>query len=271
MNLKETKKDARTRLAGKWPKALIITLIYLAVTLAINYFSSYTVGLAQNIPILQLLIYLVVIAAILPLSYGVTATFLDFSKNKEVSYTDFINKGVLAFSKVWAIIFRILLKVIVPILICIVVFTVFILICTYNFGISDENIVTYQYMFATCYIVVMLVFLIKFLPYALSFIILADNPEYSPKEILDKSAELMKNRKLEYFTLCLSFLGWILLIAIVSIIVTMAVKNTLATDIISNIGTVILSPYILISEIVYYEKASSKIENSEKDTEKQES
>ena len=81
----------------------------------------------------------------------------------------------------------------------------------------------------------------------------------------------MKNRKLEYFTLCLSFLGWILLIAIVSIIVTMAVKNTLATDIISNIGTVILSPYILISQIVYYEKASSKIENSEKDTEKQES
>ena len=262
MNLKETKKDARMLLSGKWPKALIITLIYLAITLAINYFASYTLSLAQDLPVLKLFIYFVIIAATIPLSYGVTATFLDFSKDKKVNYTDFINKGILSFSKVWSVTFGIFLKVIVPILICIVIFTVFTLICAYNFGITDENILTYQYMFATCYIVIMLVFLVKFLPYALSFIILADNPELSSKEILNKSAELMQNRKLEYFTLCLSFLGWILLITLVCVFASIALNSTLVIDIIGNIGTIILAPYVLLSQIVYYQKAqdTSKIE-----------
>lgn len=260
MNLKETKKDARMLLSGKWPKALAIALVYLAVTLAINYFSSYTISLAQDLPVLKLFIYLVVVAAILPLSYGVTATFLDFSKNKKVSCIDFINKGILSFSKVWSVTFGIFLKVIVPILICIAIFTVFILVCSYNFGITDENILTYQYMFATCYIVIMLVFLVKFLPYALSFMILADNPELSPKEILSKSAELMQNRKLEYFTLCLSFLGWILLISLICVFASISLNSTFVIDIIGNIGTIILAPYVLLSQIVYYKKASTKSE-----------
>ena len=257
MNLKETKQDARMRLNGKWPQALIITLIYLAITLAITYFSSYIISLATNAPIIKLLIYLVIMGITLPLSYGVTATFVDLSRDKKVGYTDLINKGILGFSKVWGVALRILVKLIIPLIICTIAVAIFLLVCINIFGITDQNQTTYQYILATTYIILMVILFIKFLPYALSFMILADNPDKSSKEIIEESIDLMKNRKLEYFTLCLSFFGWFLLIIVAAVLITLLTKVSLAVDIVGNIGTIILAPYILVSQIVYYENSIS--------------
>ena len=144
MNLKETKQNARMRLSGKWPQALIITLIYLAISLAITYFSSYVIALATNAPIIKLLLYLVIIGITLPLSYGVTSTFVDLSRDKKVGYTDLINKGILSFSKVWGVAFRILVKMIIPLIICTIAVAIFLLVCVNIFGITDQNQSTYQ-------------------------------------------------------------------------------------------------------------------------------
>jgi uncharacterized membrane protein len=263
MKLSETKKDARLKLTGKWPKALAIMLIYLVITLALEWGSSYIVSLSNNNSLIQLLIYLVVVLASIPLAFGLTSTFIDLSRDKKVSYTDFINKSILNFSKVWAVTFRIFLKVILPILICIAVLLVSVFICAKNFGITDDNMIIYQYAISIAYIIIMLTFFIRFLPYALSFMILADHPELDSKAITEKSSIIMKNKKLEYFLLCLSFIGWILLIGIVAAISSALIQTSYSVEIIADIGIIILSPYILTSQITYYEDISDETVNED--------
>ena len=67
--------------------------------------------------------------------------------------------------------------------------------------------------------------------------------------------------------LILSFFGWLLLNALVAMLVGHFTQATITTDIIANIGAILLSPYILVSQIVYYEKLANK---SDKDTTKNE-
>lgn len=53
--------------------------------------------------------------------------------------------------------------------------------------------------------------IIKNYAYAMSFYILADNPELTAREALSKSKEMMNGHKFDLFVLNLSFIGWILL------------------------------------------------------------
>lgn len=53
--------------------------------------------------------------------------------------------------------------------------------------------------------------IIKALAYSQTFYLLADNPELSATEALDKSRALMRGHKLRLFWLNLSFIGWYLL------------------------------------------------------------
>lgn len=56
--------------------------------------------------------------------------------------------------------------------------------------------------------------IIKAYSYRMAFFILADNPEISANEALQKSKEMMKGHKLDLFVLDLSFIWWFLLVAI---------------------------------------------------------
>ena len=266
MNIKETKKDAKLKLSGKWPKVFMINLIYLAIMLALQYGVQTLLVIFKNVPIAKLTLSLISLAVTLPLSYGIISTLIDISRDKAVKYTDFINKTILNFSKVWAVAFKIFLKLIIPITICFVVFFVFIFICAAKFGITDETLITYEYIIATAYIIIMTIFFVKFLPYALSFMVLADNPNMPAKDIILKSASLMQNKKFEYFLLCLSFIGWIFVIAIIAFFANIIIKSPIIIEIIVDIGILILSPYIITSQITYYENINSEIEeNKEKE------
>lgn len=56
--------------------------------------------------------------------------------------------------------------------------------------------------------------IIKALSYAMSFFILADNPEMSANEARKKSIEMMRGNKGRLFCLWFSFIGWLLLCVI---------------------------------------------------------
>ena len=269
MNIKQTKKDALARLAGKWPKALVLTLIYILIVFTLTYVGNYCLNLATNAPILQVLIELVILGISLPLSFGVTATFVDLSKGKDVSYTEFINKSILNFSKVWRVTFAIALKIILPIILFTIAVIVITMLCTSMISTSAENISlgAVAGIFSIAYLAIMIFAFVKFLPYALSFLVLANEPDKTAKEIIETSTVLMENKKLEYLLLILSFFGWLLLIALVAMLVGHFTQATITTDIIANIGAILLSPYILVSQIVYYEKLANK---SDKDTTKNE-
>lgn len=260
MIIKETKKEARLKLAGKWPKVIVITLIYLLIVLALQYGANWLFDFTKNIPIANLTLDLVLVAALIPLSFGITATLIDISRDKSVKSTDFINKSILNFSKVWSVTFRIFLKIFIPILICFAILIVFILICAKQFGINENTIQTYQYILAAAYMFIMVIFFVRFLPYAFSFMILADNPEMKSKEIIQKSAKIMKNKKLEYFLLCLSFIGWLFAISVIAFLASIIIPSTFIVEIISNFGVLLLAPYMITSQITYYEDANSENE-----------
>ena len=56
--------------------------------------------------------------------------------------------------------------------------------------------------------------IIKSISYSMTFYILAENPELSGIEAINRSKAMMEGHKMEYFILQLSFIGWILLGAI---------------------------------------------------------
>ncbi len=56
--------------------------------------------------------------------------------------------------------------------------------------------------------------IIKAISYSQAFYILAEHPEMSGKEALDESIVIMDGHKMEYFMLGLSFIPWLLLIAV---------------------------------------------------------
>ena len=56
--------------------------------------------------------------------------------------------------------------------------------------------------------------IIKAISYSMSYYILAENPEMTAREALNESKAIMHGHKMEYFVLGLSFIPWILLVAI---------------------------------------------------------
>lgn len=87
--------------------------------------------------------------------------------------------------------------------------------------------------------------------YSMTFYILADNPEMSGMDALNKSKEMMKGHKWEFFLLQLSFIGWCLLVPFTF-----------------GILLIWLTPYIETTNALYYEKIKDEIsiDTTTKDT-----
>ena len=53
--------------------------------------------------------------------------------------------------------------------------------------------------------------IIKSFSYAMTYFIINDHPEYSINQAITESRRMMDGHKMEYFILCLSFIGWFIL------------------------------------------------------------
>jgi len=78
--------------------------------------------------------------------------------------------------------------------------------------------------------------IIKTFSYSMTFYILADHPELTPTQAIQKSREMMAGHKWRLFVLFLSFIGWYLLV-----ILTL------------GLGMIFLEPYIQQSVANFYE------------------
>lgn len=56
--------------------------------------------------------------------------------------------------------------------------------------------------------------IVKSFAYSMAYLVLADNPEFTAREALNKSKEIMNGHKWDLFVLCLSFFWWYLLVGI---------------------------------------------------------
>ncbi|MDM5152507.1 DUF975 family protein [Bacillus sp. DX1.1] len=81
--------------------------------------------------------------------------------------------------------------------------------------------------------------IIKFFSYTMTYFILNDHPKYSMNQAITESRRMMHGHKIDYFLICLSFIGWFILS-----IITL------------GIGFLWLIPYFYSTKAAFYEKVS---------------
>ncbi|MGE6537486.1 DUF975 family protein [Bacillus luti] len=83
--------------------------------------------------------------------------------------------------------------------------------------------------------------IIKSFSYAMTYFILNDHPEYTANQAITESRRMMNGHKMDYFLLCLSFIGWFIL-SILTI----------------GIGFLWLAPYFYATSAAFYEEISKE-------------
>ena len=84
--------------------------------------------------------------------------------------------------------------------------------------------------------------IVKSYSYAMTFYILADNPNMAPSEAIDASKKMMDGNKWRLFCLQFSFFGWILLAAFCT----------------CGLGVTFLAPYMYAAEAAFYDDISGR-------------
>ena len=113
MILSDFRAEARKQLSGKWGKAVCITLAYFAIV--------FLIGIIQGVipESMEVLVSIIVLIIDIPLSFGYIISFVKLYNQEEVNTFDFLTNGFSNFTKAWSIYFRIIIKIIVPLILLI--------------------------------------------------------------------------------------------------------------------------------------------------------
>ena len=234
MNSSYYRKEARNKLTGKWDKAVLITLCYIAITSIFNILGSFLPGF------LYYPYSLFIILISIPISYGLTISFFKLYKNDDVSYFDFLTFGFNNFERSWEIFFNIILKTIVTIIVSIFSYILIVVgidaLILYKFSFPNiSSMAILIFIDIILFIIPIIIITIKSYLYQLSSLIAIENPDLSPKDAVMKSEELMTGNRAKLFILQLSFFGWAFLGSLVC-----------------GIGLLWVFPYIEFAVIAFY-------------------
>lgn len=247
MTAKNTRKEAREILAGKWGKAVLIVFIYGVISFLIQAIISYT---ENSEGVLNSIVSIIQLIITVPISYGIIIAFMKLKRGEEVETFDFLKLGFSNFKRSWNITWNKVSVMIVPILIIIAI-----MFALSYYSIASSGLIGTNYSFkhaSTNNLAVLIIALIAIVACSVWLIIkrysveLAefisyDEPEISEKEAVAKSQEMMKGNKGNLFVLELSFIGWSILAVLTF-----------------GIGFLWLVPYIQISKTCFYEELKNK-------------
>lgn len=271
MTINELKKDARVKLAGVYPRLFGMFLCYIIISFVLTAFADYVELTIQN-DLLTFVTLLIFIAIDVLLVFGTTKTILKAVRNEDFKFFDFFTEGFKNAKKVWATSLRLFFKLFIPMFIFVIAVTVFV-ICMLLFGFnyapalftvsSDINLSglpcpTIQFFIASAVITIIsgIYYVLASLSYATYNLGIADNPESTSKEILNDSKALMKGNRGKYFLIGLSFIHYIILIAL--IFVSIAIVNPAAAACTIYILIALLAPYMTATQICFYEEIKEK-------------
>lgn len=242
--------EARRKLDGKWGKVAVITLAYMALFFVLGFVE----GLFEEGSLIQSLISLAVAIIEVPLAFGLVISLFKVYNAENVKAFDFWSFGFKNFKKSWGISFRILLKLIVPVILLIV--SIF-LISFGMVGAMSSSILMADTSttsgFAGASVIGMILYVaslvwmvVKSYYYNLAYVVAADNESLTSKEAVDTSRQLMEGKRGKLFCLQLSFIGWAILAAF-----------TL------GIGYLWLMPYIQFATFAFYYFVANKNTNAQ--------
>lgn len=269
MKISELKKEAKIKLSGKMKKAFSIYLIYMFLTIILfvllfNILTklSLSVDTQTTLTIIQDLIAIVCI----PFSFGILASMIRLSRNDDVKVFDFLKIGIQNIGKIFKIYIVMIIKLWKPILLYCIAY-LFVILFQNNYLVGTIPILASLILA----IVSIVMFIQKSLSYSLALYIFHDNPEDKPGNILDKSEKIMNGYRLKIVLLDLSFIGWIFVIALVTILAVflsivpiiasinnvLGLVNTNIHSLALVIGVVLLLPYMSFTKINFYEELIS--------------
>lgn len=227
--------EARRKLDGKWGKVACMTLVYMIIFFVLSF-------IEDKLPdSMSIIISLIVTIIEVPLGFGLIAAFFKVYHNEEVGAFDFFNLGFSNFKKAWFISLRILLKMIVPIILIIIsyVLIAFGTIGTLGAAFYSSSASAGFGFLAIIGFILLIVSIVwaitKSYYYQLAYLLAIDNSDLTATEAVEKSAELMTNKRSKLFCLQLSFIGWAILAVIPFCI-----------------GFLWLLPYVQFSIIAFY-------------------
>lgn len=222
MKANELRASARESLKGKWGKAALLTLVYMILVFII----SFLLGL---IPVIGQIVNTVISPA---LTFGFLVSLIKLSRGENPTNIEFLSNGFNSLGKLWKIVFRTFLKLLLPLAI--------VFISGFLMGMGSEGNILLVLLGAILYIVGLVYMIVKALLYSLTSYILYDEPNLTAKEIVEKSETLMKGNRLSLFWLELTFFGWAILTAFTF-----------------GIGYFWLLPYMQIAFVKFYEKLTA--------------
>ena len=262
------RKEARESLKNKWFKAIVMLFIEAVI---IGIVVSLEEAIKDNSIIKPIFAILEIIIQI-PLTFGLIYSFIKLKRNEEVSYFDFVKIGFENFSKSWAIFFRTLIKMVLPI-VSIIVALILIGIMFAVGGVSGIALGAGQQTLGivivaiAIYVAAIAYAIVIGFKYVLTTYISYDNPDMIAKDIVEKSEELMVGHRGDLFVLLLSFLGWALLCYLPCVLATACVLVPVLAIIFivgAVCGVLCLGAYVQIARICFYDDVLKL--NSEKTT-----
>lgn len=235
--------DARRKLDGKWGKAALISLAYMVICFVIGFIQGLLPDSMQFI--LSIIVWIIEV----PLAFGLIISLFKLFNGENVKAFDFLESGFNNFKRSWSVTFQTVLKMIVPVILIIVSIVLIAIGTAGAITSSATSFISSSKASASMaggfgvlgiigfilYIVSIIWAIMKSYYYQLSILVAIDNPEISAKEAVQKSEELMKNKRAKLFCLQFSFIGWAIL-AIFTL----------------GIGYLWLLPYIQFATISFY-------------------
>ena len=207
----ELKQNAKNALKGKWGTAILATIIsgivIFIISWILNIFSGILIAvLGEGLGgIFSLIITLLQVALIAPVTVGLYSYFLKLTEDNKPEVGEIFN----GFKN-----------------------------STNNSIVMGLLIYVYTFLWTLLFIIPGI---IKSFSYSMAFYIMAENPDITAGEAIDKSKELMNGHKAELFFLQLSFIGW-------------AILATLTC----GIGYIWLAPYMNKTTANFYEAIKSE-------------
>ena len=239
----QIRRNARRCLKRKWETATKITILYflinVAIIMAIYLTDKKNMIEQKGLNVLTIILMIISIIAIIPMSYGITISFMKLKRNEKVKYYDFLIIGFSQFKRSIGLIIHTAVRVSLPIITAIVS-TIILMI---SIKIMSIYLQFGLWLFIAAFIqigVSIVVFFRMTLNYIVEYNIAYDRPDLSTKHVVKKSKELMKNKCGDFFVLLVSFSIWIIL-----------------TYYTYGLGLIFLVPYIMVSQVCFYENLNN--------------
>ena len=254
MTISEIRSLAKAKLSGTAVKCSIACLFYFFISLLFSYLLKF---LNLKIPnIVNIIVHCLFFIVSIPFGFGITSNIIKLTDSKTNSTIEFLDDFILNCIDYTKLIFHACIKLILPIILCIL--SIFYLIGTLTAYVNHKSFLCFHQgalpLAITLFITNAIILIYFILNYAIiSFLYYNAEKKDDSKQILDKSKELMKGNKFNFIKLLLSFVPYLLFIIIILIILGQYLELSYLAPIVTIIQTII-KPHITISKLIFTEE-----------------